>query len=68
MPQFVSDREGGTESVVLDDGTTLLRVTHRPQLGQSQRVTLSRSSADISSCQKNGHVVVGGTRVVPVVV
>ena len=35
----MSDGEGSTESVVLDDGTRRGRVAHGAQFGQSQRVT-----------------------------
>lgn len=40
MAEFVSDCEGGAESVVLHDGTGRSAVAHGSQFGQAQRVAL----------------------------
>ena len=40
VAQFVSDGEGGAESVVLDDGTRRGAVAHCAQFGQAERVAL----------------------------
>jgi len=40
MPQLVRNGECGRESIVLDNGTRRVVVTHGSQFSQSQRVTL----------------------------
>lgn len=44
VSHFVSDRECGGESIVLDYGTALLSVAHRSQFGQAQGVAFVTSS------------------------